>query len=104
RQPESSLMADALPRVLLALVAVIVTGRLLARLFARVHQPPVIGEVVAGILLGPSLIGHEASAWILPPAVAPYLGVLAQPGAVLYMFLVGLELNASRLRAHATAA
>ena len=52
---------NVLVHVLIALVAVIAVGQLLARLFAIVHQPPVIGEVVAGILLGPSLIGPRAS-------------------------------------------
>src|SRR5262245_36557072 len=97
---------DALPHVLLALVAVLLTGRVLARLFGYLGQPPVIGEVVAGILLGPSLLGRETSALILPAAVAPYLGVVAQLGVILYMFLVGLELNGEllRARAHATVA
>jgi Kef-type K+ transport system membrane component KefB len=72
--------------------------------FVRVGQPPVIGEVVAGILLGPSLIGRTASAWVLPPPAAPALGVIAQLGVVFYMFLVGLELNAAHLRRHARAA
>jgi Kef-type K+ transport system membrane component KefB len=92
-------------RVLFALAAVVLVGRVLARLFAWVGQPAVIGEVVAGILLGPSLVGKQASAWILPPETAPYLGVLAQLGVVLYMFLVGLELSAGllRLQAHITA-
>jgi Kef-type K+ transport system membrane component KefB len=90
--------------VLIALAAVIALGQVLARLFARIHQPPVIGEVVAGILLGPSLIGREWSAAILPPTAESYLGLIAQLGAILYMFLVGLEMNAGRLRhrAHAT--
>src|SRR5262245_45045415 len=96
--------SDALLHVLIALAAVVVTGRALAWVFRRLGQPPVIGEVVAGILLGPSLIGKDASAWILPPSVAPYLGVLAQLGVILYMFLVGLELNAGRLRHQARAA
>lgn len=95
--------SDVLLHVLLALAAVIILGQLLARLFAWIHQPPVIGEVVAGILLGPSLIGPEASAWILPPSAAPFLGVIAQLGVVLYMFLVGLELNAELLRHRAQA-
>ncbi len=90
--------------MLLALAAVIALGQILAWLFAKIHQPPVIGEVVAGILLGPSLIGREWSAAILPPAAESYLGLVAQLGAILYMFIVGLEMNASRLRhrAHAT--
>lgn len=95
--------------VLLALTAVIVLGRVLGWLFAWVHQPPVIGEVVAGILLGPSLLGRiapDVAGYILPPEAAPHLGIVAQFGIILYMFLVGLELNTSLLRekAHATVA
>jgi Kef-type K+ transport system membrane component KefB len=98
---------DALVHVLVALAAVLVTGRLLGLLFRYVGQPPVIGEVVGGILLGPSLLGQvwpEAAAFVLPPLVAPYLGVIAQLGVILYMFLVGLELNAGLLRERAQAA
>jgi Kef-type K+ transport system membrane component KefB len=84
--------------VLIALAAVIVTGMVLARLFAFIGQPPVIGEVVAGIVLGPSLLGPAISALILPPSAAPTLGVIAQLGVVLYMFIVGLELHADKLK------
>ena len=93
-----------LVHVLMALAAVIVLGQLLARVFAYVGQPPVIGEVMAGILLGPSFIGIELSRLILPSEAAPFLNVIAQLGVILYMFLVGLELNADelRVRAHAT--
>lgn len=101
--------SDVLLHVLLALIVVIVSGQLLGRLFAILQQPPVIGEVVAGIMLGPSLLGTiapEAYAYILPQAIAPYLGIFAQLGVVLYMFIVGLELDASVLRekGHATIA
>ena len=99
---------DALVHVLVALTAVLVMGRLLGPLFRGTGQPPVIGEVVGGILLGPSLLGRvwpEAAAVVLPPSVAPFLGVIAQLGVILYMFLVGLELNPGVLRtAHATVA
>src|SRR5438552_10672455 len=94
-------VAEALPMVLLALAAVILVGRVLGALFARVGQPAVIGEVVGGILLGPSLIGRNASEWLLPSSVAPFLGIIAQLGVILYMFLVGLELNAGHLRRRA---
>ncbi len=102
----AALGGDIFLHVLLALTAIIVTGQLLARLFAYVSQPPVIGEVIAGILLGPSFLGPQLSALILPPSVAPFLGVIAQLGVVLYMFLVGLELNLALLkqRVHATVA
>src|SRR5258708_4357931 len=52
--------ADILLHVLLALAAVIVAGQILGALFVYIGQPPVIGEVVAGILLGPSLLGEVA--------------------------------------------
>jgi len=92
--------------VLVALTVVIVTELFLGRLFSRLGQPPVIGEVVAGIMLGPSFLGPRASALFLPPTVAPSLGVIAQLGVILYMFIVGLELNGDllRRRAHATVA
>jgi len=111
--PEGSAPAaghpDALIHLLLALAAVLVTGRLLGLLFRYVGQPPVIGEVLGGILLGPSLLGRiapEAAGYLFPPSVAPSLGIVAQLGVILYMFLVGLEWNPGllRQRAHATVA
>lgn len=94
---------DALRQVLTALAAVVIVGRLAARLLARIGQPPVIGEVVAGILLGPSLIGETASSFVLPASAAPVLGVIAQLGIILYMFIVGLQLNAGLVRRRAQA-
>jgi Kef-type K+ transport system membrane component KefB/nucleotide-binding universal stress UspA family protein len=92
---------DALLHVLLALTVVIVTARALGAIFRRFQQPPVVGEILAGILLGPSLLGRvapHASAFLLPQAVAPFLNVLAQVGVILYMFLVGLELDPGLLK------
>jgi Kef-type K+ transport system membrane component KefB len=80
----------------LALAVVTVAGRALGRVCAAVGQPPVIGEVLAGIFLGPSLLGKvapEAASYLFPPAIVPSLGVLAQVGVVIYMFLIGLELD-----------
>jgi Kef-type K+ transport system membrane component KefB len=94
---------DVFLHLLIALAAVVIAGRLLGRLFAAIGQPPVIGEVIAGVLLGPSLLGAVAPAaylFLLPPSVIPYLGVVAQLGVVLYMFLVGLDLDVDRLRGH----
>ena len=103
----SGASSDVLMHVLIALVAVIAVGQILARLFAYIDQPPVIGEVMAGILLGPSLLGSvsPAAQTILPPqAVAPYLAVISQFGVILYMFIVGLELNAGLIKGRARAA
>jgi Kef-type K+ transport system membrane component KefB len=93
--------SDALAHVLLALTAVIVCGYLLGRLFRLIGQPPVIGEVVAGIVLGPSLLGRLAPGafqFLLPDAIAPYLGLIAQLGVILYMFVLGLEHDTGLLR------
>lgn len=99
----------SLLHLLLALAAVIILGQILARLCAFVRQPPVIGEVLAGICLGPSLLGRVAPGvghFLLPDSVAPSLSIVAQLGVILYMFIVGLELNVNVLRrqGHATLA
>lgn len=99
--------SDSLWHLLLALAAVVTLGRMLGALFRRIHQPPVIAEVIAGLVLGPSLLGRvapDAYRYILPSDVAPFLGVLAQFGIILYMFLVGVELNPERLRGRLRAA
>lgn len=104
--PVSTPSADIFLRVLVALVAVIVTGLILGKCFAYLGQPPVIGEVLAGIALGPSLLGADVSALILPPSIAPFLNIIAQLGVLLYMFTVGLGLRTDLIwqRAHATVA
>ena len=90
--------------ILLLLAAVILLGRVLGRLLRPLGQPPVIGEVLAGILLGPSLLGTEFADWIMPPAAFPALRVVAQLGVILFMFMVGLELDLGFLRRRARAA
>lgn len=98
--------ADSLLHLLVALAAVLAVGQLLGRAFSQIGQPAVIGEVVAGMLLGPSVFGRVApglSDLVMPPAVAGSLNHVAQLGAVLYMFLVGVELEFDALRTHARA-
>jgi Kef-type K+ transport system membrane component KefB len=93
--------ADLLWHLLLALAAVVISGRVLGRVFRVLGQPPVIGDVVAGIALGPSLLGAiwpDAYAFLLPQAVAPSLGLLSQLGVALYMFTIGVELDTDVLR------
>ena len=92
--------------VLLALAVIMVTARAVGYLFSKINQPAVIGEVVGGILLGPSLLGRLApdlQASLLRPDAAPFLSVIAQLGVILYMFLVGLELDLGVLRNRARA-
>jgi Kef-type K+ transport system membrane component KefB len=90
--------------VFLALAVVVIAGHVLGRLLAAIGQPPVIGEVLSGILLGPSLLGRLApgvESYLFPASARPALGVVAQLGIVLYMFVVGLEFDAGSLRRRA---
>lgn len=87
--------------LLIQLVIIIGLSRALGLAFKTIYQPLVIGEIVAGILLGPSFLGRFApglSAQLFPTVSAPYLNILAQIGLVFFMFLVGLELNPSMMR------
>lgn len=88
-------------RLLLAVAVVIVAVQAVGWLMARIRQPRVIGEIVAGILLGPSLLGlvaPGAAAYLFPQQVIGGLQVLSQFGLVLFMFIVGLHLDTGSLR------
>jgi Kef-type K+ transport system membrane component KefB len=88
-------------RLMLAIAAVIVAARATGALAARIGQPRVMGEVMAGILLGPTLLGALApgiQAHLFPAQVVPLLAAVADLGLALYMFLVGLELDPRLLR------
>ena len=61
-------------------------------------QPPVVGEIFAGVLLGPSLLGAEFSEQLFPLDTRPFLSLLASIGLVLFMFVVGLELDVSVIK------
>lgn len=88
-------------RLLLAVAIVVAACKAVGWLAVRLGQPAVIGEIIAGIVLGPSVFG---AVWpggaeaILPDSVMPQLNVLAQLGVILFVFLTGLELNATLLR------
>jgi Kef-type K+ transport system membrane component KefB len=106
-RPTASEAPGILLHVLLALVVIIVAARILGALFRRLNLPQVMGEVVAGILLGPSFLGWlapEAASLVLPVNTAPYLALISQVGVVLYMFLVGLELDMDLLQERTRAA
>ncbi len=87
--------------VLLEILIVIGFSRLVGLLFRAIKQPLVIGEIMAGIMLGPSLLGKifpVTQAWLFPPSTAPILEVLAQIGLIFFMFLIGLELDPKYLK------
>lgn len=85
--------------VILALLAlIIVVARLAGTLVAKVGIPPVVGEIAAGVLLGPSLLGVELSGELFPTDQRAFLDVLARVGLVLFMFVVGLELDVKLIK------
>jgi Kef-type K+ transport system membrane component KefB len=87
-------MTDADVQLLLFdLALIIVLARLLGALARRVGQPPVLGEIVAGILLGPTIWGTKITATLFPATLIPPLTALANLGLVFFMFVVGYEVD-----------
>ncbi|MDR2954661.1 MAG: cation:proton antiporter [Prevotella sp.] len=87
--------------LLLQIIIIIVVARILGWLFKKIGQPMVIGEILAGIILGPSLLGMyfpEVSAFLFPPESLGNLGILSQIGLVLFMFVIGIDLDLGLLR------
>jgi Kef-type K+ transport system membrane component KefB len=80
---------------------ILLVGVVFVRLAERLRQPPVIGEIVAGIVMGPSLLGllpGHLTDRIFPPETRPYLSLLGQVALLLFMFCVGWELDTGMLR------
>ncbi len=95
----------ALEKMLLLLCAdlaiIIASARIFGWLFGKVGQPPVVGEILAGVILGPSLLGRlypGAIQTMLNPKTTAVLSAMAQVGLVLLMLLIGLEFPFDRLR------
>lgn len=97
----ATLSLSLFAHVLLTLATITLLARFVGGLFRRLlHQPPVIGEILAGLMLGPSFLGTVAPrlyAFLLPAAAVPQLNVIASLGVVLFMFLVGLDLDLGHL-------
>src|SRR5688500_14441433 len=100
-------LPDPLSQLLLQLVTILLMARVMGALMRRAGQPAVIGEMAAGILLGPSLLG-----WVSPPAFAfvfpesslATLQLLSQIGVCLFLFVVGMDLDVSHLKDKASTA
>ena len=87
--------------LLVQIAAVVIAARGVGLLFRRIGQPQVVGEMAAGILLGPSFLGWIApavSGRLFPPESLGFLNSISQVGLLVFMFLVGLELNPRLLR------
>lgn len=98
---------EPLTRLFIQLIVIVLVARACGGLLAKMGQPSVIGEMIAGILLGPSLLG-----WLLPgtfhflfiPSSLGVLRLLSQIGVCLFMFVVGMELDVSLLKHQAKTA
>ncbi len=97
----ATLLGNPLTRLFAQVIVIVTVSRLLGVAMRRIGQPMVIAEVAAGIMLGPSLLGSllpDVSAALFPADSLKLLQMLAQIGLVLFMFLVGLELDPKLLR------
>jgi Kef-type K+ transport system membrane component KefB len=91
----------------LQIAVILAACRLTGALFRKIHQPRVVGEMFAGILLGPSLLGWVApqfSAYLFPHSSLGSLNALSQIGVIVFMFLVGLGINPNELKHRGRAA
>ena len=87
--------------LLIQIIVIILSSKLLASLVSKIGQPVVTGEIIAGILLGPSVLGHfwpQISNFIFQAASLPNLNFLSQLGLILFMFIIGLELDIHLLK------
>jgi Kef-type K+ transport system membrane component KefB len=108
-QPAASGGVDhsAFFHVLLGLAVILLAARIAGWAFTRIGQPSVSGEMFAGIALGPSILGRvapELSGYLFPSSTFPQLSVIAQVGVVLYLFVIGLELDPRGVRQRARSA
>lgn len=87
--------------LILQIISIIVVSRIFGYIFNKIGQPTVIGEIVAGIALGPSLLGlffPELSEFLFAQASMPNLQFLSQVGLILFMYVIGMELDLKVLR------
>ena len=90
----------SIAHLLVSIGAIVLATRIFGWLFERMGQPSVVGEMIAGIVLGPSLLGYffpSALSYAFPSSTLATLSALSQLGILLFMFIVGLEVDINRL-------
>jgi Kef-type K+ transport system membrane component KefB len=94
-------------KLVVQVLVILLISRFAGMLFRKIRQPQVIGEMLAGILLGPSLLGWVAPTFsnaLFPVGSLGYLNALSQMGLILFMFLIGVSLDPKELRGNGPAA
>ena len=98
-------LSHPLSLLLLQIIAIMIAVRVFSYLFKYLGQPGVIGEIVAGIVLGPSVLGHffpETFSFLFSPESLVPLNVISQIGLILFMFVIGMELDLGVVRRKAS--
>jgi Kef-type K+ transport system membrane component KefB len=89
-------LTNALPRLLLQIITIIAFARIFGYLSKKIGQPGVIGEIIAGIFLGPSILGYIApgiSGFLFPAESIRILEFFSQIGLILFMFIIGMDID-----------
>lgn len=97
-------VSGSLPVLLLQIIAIIFTARAFGFLFRKIGQPSVIGEIAAGIFLGPSVLGlifPSCNEFLFPQNSLGNLQLFSQLGLILFMFVVGMEVDLKILKSKA---
>jgi Kef-type K+ transport system membrane component KefB/nucleotide-binding universal stress UspA family protein len=96
RESVNQNLNKALPRLLLQIITIIAVARIFGFLSKKIGQPAVIGEIIAGIFLGPSILGFVApgiSGFLFPTESIQILEFFSQIGLILFMFIIGMDID-----------
>jgi len=94
-------VAEPASMLLLQIISILIVSRIFGYIFAKIGQPTVIGEILAGIVLGPSLLGYfypDAFHFLFAAKSLGNLYILSQIGLILFMFTIGMDLNMGKLK------
>jgi Kef-type K+ transport system membrane component KefB len=94
-------MQSSFGLLLMQIIVILFVCRIFGWIFKKIGQPTVIGEITAGILLGPSILGHlspEISTFLFPLESLTNINLFSQFGLILFMFIIGMELDIGAVR------